>query len=173
MMKFLAVATSAMFLAGGAQAASPEPSDRIPAQFHGLWYADDEEGRSQCALYKKGTTLGPDDNFLVGLVSAVVIAPALFHDVAEYGEGDFHRPFSVMPSGEDVVTIKAATTFDGNDEIAGYAILVLTRNGEDKLYVTGGSIGDGDAVKRPLNNETLFRCADKPDSPQYSDNPPD
>ena len=33
MMKFLAVAASAMCLAGGAQAASPALSDRIPAQF--------------------------------------------------------------------------------------------------------------------------------------------
>lgn len=170
-MKFWGIAANSMILAASVQAASPASDARIPAQFHGLWYVDDEEGRSQCVLYKDGTTLGPDDNFRVGLVGATVIAPALFHSVAEYGESNFYRPVSITHSGEASVTFTSSVTFDGSDEIASYPILTLTKAREGKLNVAISSIGDGGT--KPPKSETLFRCADKPDNPQYSDNPPD
>ena len=117
--------------------------------------------------------MGPDDNFLVGLVGAKVIAPALFHDVAEYGEGNFHRPVSITHVSEDTVTFTSSLTFDGSDEIVSYPTLTLAKTSADKLNVAISITGDGDGGTRPPKSETLFRCVDKPDNPQYSDNPPD
>lgn len=137
--------------------ASPAIADNgIPDRFHGLWQENNAEGRESCKLYKSGATLGPDDDFPLGVVGATIITAQLIHDVAEYGEGDFHHVETMKKAKRNTIAVTAQTSMDGSEDYPGKTRMTLTLASKSKLSITTVQQAGGS------KEVVYFRCADVP-----------
>lgn len=87
---------------GGAQSKNQDAARplSLPDAFFGVWYSSDAEGAPRCVRYP---TLPPAESRHDGVdpvpPGSLVITPDLIHEVAEYGEGNFHVVERVEPEG--------------------------------------------------------------------------
>lgn len=90
-------------------------SRRLPDTLMGVWYRDDTEGASKCDRYRAlPGGAGQTDEAVIVLVGSLVVTSNLIHEVAEYGEGNFHAVEVVEPADDDAWRI---TTRLGIDSI--------------------------------------------------------
>lgn len=90
-------------------------SRRLPDTLMGVWYRDDTEGASKCDRYRAlPGGAGETDEAVIVLVGSLVVTSNLIHEVAEYGEGNFHAVEVVEPADGDAWRI---TTRLGIDSI--------------------------------------------------------
>lgn len=148
----LTLAALASPVAAAAQQAS------MPAELIGMWSDDTEEGRAQCADYRKNPM--PDADGYDPLVGAVLIRKGMIHSYSDYGEGNFYRILRVSPSGAKSWRVSSRLYLDtmpsegpvqpGEDEPI---------ETTDTLTLKGGMLvwESSDADSR-----TLFRCGSLP-----------
>lgn len=131
-----------------------------PPAIHGIWFADDADGRGSCkaylAAYRKQD--GTARDFLVG---AEVIGPNIWHSYAEYGEGNFYEIHRLTTLGPGSWRVAAFTGIDGLPE-HGEAQTDPFRIGlkQGKLVRAFETVGT-----RPADNggdASFFRCAGLP-----------
>lgn len=133
----------------------------LPKELQGVWFADDAEGRVQCAAYNAGLEAGGLDAARNHLVGAEVISRKVVHSYAEYGEGNFYQPTSVRSAGKQSWTLKTRVGFDqmpGGEH---------TGSAEFKLSLRSGKLVwlnltfDGEPSDR-TEEIVLRRCANVP-----------
>jgi hypothetical protein len=59
-----------------------------PSVTHGVWFADNSDGREQYRAYKRIDKANADA-VSTRLAGATIISPRLIHEYADYGEGGF------------------------------------------------------------------------------------
>lgn len=131
---------------------------RMPAELIGIWSNDDEEGRAQCADYRKDP-FARDDGY-DPLVGAVVIRKGLIHSYSEYGEGNFYKVEQVSPSGAKRWRIRSRLYLDTRPPDR------PVRSGDDESTpVTDTLTLEGATLSWEAPEEetrTLFRCGGLP-----------
>lgn len=130
----------------------------MPAELIGMWSDDTEEGRAQCADYRRNPR--PDADGYDPLVGSVLIRNGLIHSYSDYGEGNFYRIVRLAPAGPKSWRVISRLYLDtmpsegpvppGGDEPIEMA---------DTLTLKGGLLvwESSDADTR-----TLFRCGNLP-----------
>lgn len=156
MQKIMSIVSSVILISVGAHASPVIAGNDIPKRYHGLWQENNAEGHESCKIYKSGATLGPDDDFPLGVVGATIITAKLIHDVAEYGEGDFHHVEMVKEAKRNAIAVTAQTSLDGSEEYPGKTRMMLTFGPRNKLSITTAQDAGGS------REVVYFRCADVP-----------
>ena len=151
-MPMAALATLALPAAAMAQQA------QMPVELIGVWSNDDEEGRAQCADYRKDP-VARDDGY-DPLVGAVIIRKGLIHSYSEYGEGNFYKVERVSPAGAKSWRIRSRLYLDTRPPEG------PARSGEDNSTpVTDTLTLKGATLSWEAPEEearTLFRCGNLP-----------
>ena len=156
MQKIMSIVLPVILVSMGTHASPAIANNDIPKRYHGLWQENNAEGHESCKIYKSGATLGPDDDFPLGVVGATIITTKLIHDVAEYGEGDFHHVETVKEAKRNAIIVMAQTSVDGSEEYSGKTRMTLALGLRNKLSITTAQDAGGS------REVVYFRCADVP-----------